>query len=68
MAMASNYPAGVTDATIDALFGGDDFEPGEPVVWASDILTRLLHESDGKGREIIEDAMEHLASEGRLHA
>ena len=70
--MANNYPAGVTDRTIDDYFGPDEPEAQE-VITPRDILDRLIDDGceDGMERDglvALEGARVYLAREGRLES
>jgi len=67
-----NYPAGVTDADIDARFGPDEPE-AEEVITPREILDRLIEDGcmDGMEREglvALEGARVYLARAGRLES
>lgn len=64
--MAGNYPAGVTNQTIDDYFGPDEPEMDEEVITPRDILSRLIQEATGEGRRILQGALEYLWREHRL--
>jgi len=67
--MANNYPAGVTDATIDDYFGPDQPEDLE-VITPREILDRLIEEGceemDAEGLYALEGARVYLARMNRL--
>ena len=65
----SNYPAGVTDATIDDYFGPDEPEADDVIV-PSDILSRWIEEcrEDGHEHHLLMHAWEYLKESGRLHS
>lgn len=70
--MASNYPAGVTDRTIDDHFGPDEPEMDEVIV-PRDILDRLIEDGCEDGMEraglvALEGARVYLARAGRLES
>jgi len=62
----SNYPAGVTNKTIDDYFGPDEPEETEEVITPRDILSRLIQEATGEGRRMAQSALEYLWREHRL--
>jgi hypothetical protein len=71
--MASNYPAGVTDQTIDDYFGPDEPEETEEVITPRDILDRLIgslprYGMEREGLVALEGARIYLAREGRLES
>ena len=66
LVMSSNYPAGVTNQTIDDYFGPDEPEMDEEVITPRDILSRLIQEATGEGRRILQGALEYLWREHRL--
>ena len=70
--MASNYPAGVTNQTIDDYFGPDEPEMDEVIV-PRDILDRLIEDGCEDGMEraglvALEGARVYLARAGRLES